>query len=708
MPRDLLVSAALPYANGPIHLGHLVGYIQADIWVRYQRLSGNTAHYVCADDAHGTPIMLAAEKAGMSPEAYAASMRAGHERDFADFHVAFDNYYTTHSDEDRELTEEIYAKLDAAGYIARRTIEQFYDPVRGMFLPDRYIKGDCPNCGTADQYGDNCENCGATYAPTDLKNPRSILSGATPELRGSEHYFFELPKLEAFLREWLRGDVAHSSVRAKLGEWLDAGLKDWDISRDEPYFGFPIPGAPGKYFYVWLDAPIGYFASFRQYCTRTGVDFDRYVKPGHDTELHHFIGKDIVNFHGLFWPAVLKGSGYRVPTALHVNGYLTVNGVKMSKTRGTFIMARTYLDQGLDPDWLRYYYAVKSSDGVVDLDLNLEDFVARINSDLVGKYVNIASRCAKLLEQHFGGRLGADFWSAGAQPANPTPNETAAIQALATVAALCQGALPRYERGQYGHVLVRAMEAADAANAFIANAAPWALAKDPAKRDELHRVLTAGINLFKAIACTLKPVVPGLIARAEKFLAVPGGAFTDFSAVATPWANHQLAPFEPLTTRIEQGRIDAMVAASTETLAAPVAAAVASVATAVAAAATTIAKTVAPPAPAAQGHISIDDFMRVELRVARIVDAAAVPEADKLLRLRLDLGTEQRQVFAGIKSAYDPATLVGRLTVMVANLAPRKMRFGMSEGMVLAASDEKGGPFLLAPDAGAEPGMRVK
>ncbi|HET7842516.1 MAG TPA: methionine--tRNA ligase, partial [Xanthomonadales bacterium] len=690
MPRDLLVSAALPYANGPIHLGHLVGYVQGDIWVRYQRLSGNTAHYVCADDAHGTPIMLAAEKAGMSPEAYAASMRAGHERDFADFGVAFDNYHTTHSEEDRELTEAIYARLDAGGYIARRTIEQFHDPVRGMFLPDRYIKGECPNCGTADQYGDNCENCGATYAPTDLKNPRSILSGATPELRGSEHYFFELPKFEAFLREWLRGDVAHSSVRAKLAEWLDAGLKDWDISRDEPYFGFPIPGAPGKYFYVWLDAPIGYFASFKQYCARTGVDFDRYVKPGHDTELHHFIGKDIVNFHGLFWPAVLKGSGFRVPTALHVNGYLTVNGVKMSKARGTFIMARTYLDQGLDPDWLRYYYAVKSSDGVVDLDLNLEDFVARVNSDLVGKFVNIASRCAKLLEQHFEGRLCADFWSAGAQPAKPTANETAAIQALATVAALCQGAVPRYERGQYGHVLVRAMEAADAANVFIANAAPWALAKGSGPREELHRVLSTGINLFKSIACTLKPVIPGIVARAEAFLAVPGGAFASFDDIGTPWANHQLAPFVQLTQRIDPARVEAMVAASTESLApaANVASAAISVAGAVAgiagaavsAAAGAVAKAVAPPKPepAADGRISIDDFMRVELRIARIVEAAAVPEADKLLRLKLDLGTEQRQVFAGIKSAYAPEQLVGRLVIVVANLQPRQMQFGIS------------------------------
>ena len=706
MPRDLLVSAALPYANGQLHLGHLVGYIQGDIWVRYQRMLGNTAHYVCADDAHGTPIMLAAEKAGMSPEAYAASMRAGHERDFADFAVAFDNYHTTHSDEVRALTELIYARLDAGGYIARRTIQQFYDPVRGMFLPDRYIKGECPNCGTADQYGDNCENCGATYAPTELKGPRSILSGATPELRGSEHYFFELGKFEGFLREWLRGDVAHSSVRAKLAEWLDAGLKDWDISRDEPYFGFPIPGAPGKYFYVWLDAPIGYFASFQHYCKRTGVDFDRYVQPGHPTELHHFIGKDIVNFHGLFWPAVLHGSGYRTPTSLRVNGYLTVNGAKMSKSRGTFILARTYLESGLDPDWLRYYFAVKSSDGVVDLDLNLEDFVARINSDLVGKFVNIASRCAKLLEQHFGGKLCADFWSAGAQPEDPTPNETAAIQALATVAALCQGAVPRYERGQYGHVLVRAMEAADVANAFIANAAPWALAKGDGMREELHRVLSAGINLFKSIACTLKPVIPGIIARAEQFLAVPGGAFTGFADVANPWAEHQLAPFQQLTNRVDPARIEAMVAASTESLAAP------APAPAAAEPKKAVAKPAAAPKPEAAATpgapISIDDFMRVDLRVARIVAAEAVPEADKLLRLQLDLGTEQRQVFAGIKSAYDPATLVGRLTVMVANLAPRKMRFGMSEGMVLAAGDEKGGPFLLTPDAGAEPGMRVK
>jgi methionyl-tRNA synthetase len=694
--RDLLVTMALPYANGPLHLGHLVGYIQADVWTRAQRMQGHDAIYVCAEDAHGTPIMLAAEKAGLDPEAFIAEIRAGHERDFAGFDVAFDHYHTTHSPENRELAELVYRRLSDGGYIGKRTIQQFYDPVREMFLPDRYIKGECPRCGTPDQYGDNCENCGAAYAPTDLRNPRSAVSGATPVLRDSEHYFLELGKFEGFLREWLAGDVAVPGVKAKLREWLDAGLRAWDITRDAPYFGFAIPGAPGKFFYVWLDAPIGYMASFKAYCAKRGLDFDRWWRPGSAAEVHHFIGKDIVNFHGLLWPATLHGGGFRAPTRLHVNGYLTVNGTKMSKSRGTFIQARTYLDQGLEPDWLRYYYAVKSSGGVDDLDLNLDDFVARVNSDLVGKFVNIASRCAGFITKRFGGRL------ADRLPDAERREYDAAVARL-------RGCLPLFEDGDFNAAIRLIMEVADGANEYIARKEPWKVAKDEARDAELHVTCTQGINLFRALAIYLKPVIPATVAAAEAFLDANADAF----AVADkPLLGHVIRPYHALATRVDPKAVAAMVDASRETLEGTTARA-----TEVAA---------APPQPSApppegvaasaapaksesgNGHIAIDDFAKVDLRIARIVAAEAVPEADKLLRLTLDIGSEQRQVFAGIKSAYDPAALVGRLTVMVANLAPRKMRFGLSEGMVLAASDERGGPFLLAPDAGAEPGMRVK
>ncbi len=676
MSRRILVTNALPYANGPLHLGHMVGYLQADIWVRFQRMQGHEVHYVCADDAHGTPIMLAAEKAGVTPEAFIAGIQQQHEKDFADFGVAFDHYHSTHSEENRQLSESIYTRLKTAGAISAKTIQQLYDPVKQMFLPDRYIKGECPKCGSADQYGDNCEVCGAAYSPTDLKNPKSVVSGATPEMRDSEHYFFELAQFQPFLAEWLATANIHSSIKAKLAEWFDAGLKAWDISRDAPYFGFAIPDAPGKYFYVWLDAPIGYIASFKALCAKTGRDFESFWKAGSDTELHHFIGKDIVNFHGLFWPAMLHGSQHRTPTALHVNGYLTVNGAKMSKSRGTFIKARTYLE-ALPPEALRYYFAARLGAGPDDLDLSFADFTSRVNSDVVGKWVNIASRCAGFIEKLFDGQLAAAM-------DRPELVQQAAAQADAIAA--------RYEAGEYSEAIRQIMALADAANAYIAETAPWTLAKDPAQRERLHAVCTTALNLFRILSAYLKPVMPAVVAEAERFLAV---APLQWQAVATPLLGSRIASYSPLFTRIETKSIDAVIEASKEdvkpaAVAAPVAPAKVETAS---------------DAPT----ISIDDFTKVDLRIARVASAEHVEGADKLLRLRLDLGPlGERQVFAGIKAAYAPETLVGKLTVCVANLAPRKMKFGMSEGMVLAASDERGGPFLLWPDQGAEPGMRIK
>ncbi|ULQ46988.1 methionine--tRNA ligase [Flagellatimonas centrodinii] len=688
--RRILVTNALPYANGAIHLGHLVGYVQADIWVRFQRLLGHEVVYVCADDAHGTPIMLAAEKAGTTPEAYIEDVRQAHMRDFADVGIAFDHYHSTHSPENERLSREIYTRLNAGGHIARRNVRQLFDPERQMFLPDRYIKGECPKCGAADQYGDNCEVCGAAYAPTDLKNPRSAVSGATPELRDSEHYFFKLGDFQPFLQDWLAGDVAHSSIRAKLREWFEAGLKDWDISRDAPYFGFPIPDAPGKFFYVWLDAPIGYMASFAAWAAKreSGMEngeslFDVYWSPTIPDsrfpipELHHFIGKDIVNFHGLFWPAMLQGAGFRTPTRLHVNGYLTINGQKMSKSRGTFIRARTYLDH-LDPEALRYYFAAKLGSGPEDLDLNLEDFAARVNSDLVGKYVNIASRCAGFIEKRFDGRLG----------------DTASDPALiATVAAAAPRLQAAFEQGELAAAIREIMALADRANGEIQQQAPWKMAKQEGRDAELQAVCTTFLNVFRQLTVYLKPILPRIAAEAERFLAVPPLTWAD---AATPLLGHTIQPYAPLMTRIETPRVEAMLAA--EAAAHPAAAAAAPVATAK-----------AKVAQADDAVISIDDFSKVDLRIARIVEADQVEGADKLLRLQLDLGPQgTRQVFAGIKKAYAPETLVGKLTVCVANLAPRKMKFGLSEGMVLAASDDQGGPCLLWPDEGARPGMRIK
>jgi methionyl-tRNA synthetase len=711
--RKILVSNALPYANGPLHIGHLVGYIQADIWVRAQRMSGHVVHYVCADDAHGTPIMLAAEKAGLSPEAFIQPIQESHERDFADFSVCFDQYHTTHSAENRELAETIYTRLRDGGHIARRSIQQLYDPVKQMFLPDRYIRGECPNCGTPDQYGDNCENCGATYAPTDLRNPRSVMSGAEPVLRDSEHYFFAVGAFSAMLRDWLDGKltagnpVAHAGVVAKLGEWLNAegGLRDWDISRDAPYFGFPIPDAPGKYFYVWLDAPVGYLASFKALCTRSGISFEEFLGADSTAELHHFIGKDIVNFHGLFWPAMLHGAQFRVPTALHVNGYLTVNGEKMSKSRGTFIQARTYLDVGLNPEYLRYYFATKSSGGVVDLDLNLEDFTQRVNSDIVGKFVNIASRCAKLLETHFDNRLAPPFWNADVT-ADTDDATRKASALLAAASEQLREATAHYARDDFNRAISAIMQVADRANEYIAEAAPWALARDPARHDELHRVLSTGINLFRAIACALKPVLPATIAQAEVFLALPGGGCTDFQDIARHLGDHQVQAYRPLATRIDPKQIAAMIEASRDSLAPSAAPADAGVETrkmkTLPASAETDAK--------ASATISIDDFARLDLRIGKVLECAFVEGSDKLLRFRLDAGElGERQIFSGIRAAYsEPESLVGRNVVFVANLAPRKMRFGVSEGMILSAGSGGADLKLLDVDAAASPGATVR
>ena len=709
--RKILVTNALPYANGHLHVGHLLGYVQADIWVRALRMQGHTVHFVCADDAHGTPIMLGAEKAGLTPEEYIKPMQASHERDFADFAIDFDHYHSTHSEENRELAETIYLRLRDGGHIARRSIKQLFDPLKQMFLPDRYIRGECPNCGAADQYGDNCEHCGATYAPTDLKNPRSVMSGAEPVLRDSEHYFFTVGKFESLLRAWFAGQltdgkpVAHPGVIAKLGEWLNAegGLRDWDISRDAPYFGFPIPDAPGKYFYVWLDAPVGYLASFKALCDARGYSFGEYLDVGSRAEMHHFIGKDIVNFHGLFWPAMLHGANFRVPTALHVNGYLTVNGEKMSKSRGTFIQARTWLDVGLNPEYLRYYFAAKSSGGVVDLDLNLEDFSQRVNADIVGKFVNIASRCAKLLEANFANRLSADFWSP-----EPTSATAAFVRKARNLLDQAVGqlndAVEHYPRDDFNRAIGMIMQVADRANEYIAETAPWALAKDPSRRDELHVALSTGINLFRAIACTLKPILPGIVAQAEQFLALPNTRFSSFSDIARHLGNHTINSYQALATRVDPNQVAAMIEASRDSLA-PVTTAKAKPAIAKSSATTAT----AAAADGATTVISIDDFAKLDLRIGKVLECAFVEGSDKLLRFKLDAGTlGERQIFSGIRAVYaEPENLIGRNVVFVANLAPRKMRFGMSEGMILSAGTGGDDLKLLDVDAGAEPGAKV-
>jgi methionyl-tRNA synthetase len=703
-PAPALVTTALPYANGPLHLGHLVGYVQADIWVRARRLDGGQAWFVCADDAHGTPIMLAAEKAGESPEDFIRAVQAGHERDFAEFGVAFDFYHSTHSPENQALAELVYRRLRDGGAIARRAIQQLYDPVRQMFLPDRYIKGECPNCGSPDQYGDNCEVCGKAYSPTDLKNPRSVVSGATPELRDSEHYFFELGKFEAMLRDWLSGDVAVPAVKAKLGEWLEGGLRDWDISRDAPYFGFPIPDAPGKFFYVWLDAPIGYLASFRAYCDRTGADFDAVLREGSSAEMHHFIGKDIINFHGLFWPAMLHGAAMRTPTRLHVNGYLTVNGAKMSKSRGTFIMARTYLEAGLDPEALRYYFATRSNGSVDDLDLSLPDFIARVNSDLVGKFVNLASRASGFATRHFDGRLDRGLAPGARDRVDDCIASLGEIQAM-------------YRNNDFAAICREAARLCDALNQRWDEAKPWVLAKDPAQAAVLQQVCSECLLGFYVIACYLAPILPGLSARSlALFDRAPLGADTrDTLAGAVANLPGHIQPYAPLLLRIDPKQVDAMTNASREDLkpadATPEAKTVSAgtVETGTPTATRPAATDAAPSASAAAATIGIEDFSRLDLRIGKVLDCDFVEGSDKLLRFRLDAGAlGERQIFSGIRSGYpDPGALLGRHVVFIANLAPRKMRFGVSEGMILSAGDDSG-LFLLDADAGATAGMPVK
>ncbi len=674
-PRRILVTSALPYANGSIHLGHLVEYIQTDIWVRFQKMRGHACYYVCADDAHGTPIMLRAQSEGITPEALIAAVGEEHRADFRDFHIEFDHYHSTHSDENRELSARIYRALQDAGHISTRTITQAYDPEKEMFLPDRFIKGECPRCGTADQYGDSCEACGATYSPTELKNARSAISGAIPVERDSEHYFFQLGDFEPMLKAWTKAGHLQTEVANKLGEWFHDGLKDWDISRDAPYFGFEIPDAPGKYFYVWLDAPIGYMASFKHLCEKTGLDFDAFWGKDSKAELYHFIGKDIIYFHALFWPAMLAGAGFRTPTAICAHGFLTVNGQKMSKSRGTFIKARSYLDH-LNPEYLRYYFAAKLSSGVDDLDLNLEDFSQRVNADLVGKVVNIASRCAGFIAKRFDGKLSSRL-----------PDQ----DLYDTFARSGEEIAGLYEKREFGRAVREIMTLADRANQYIDEQKPWVVAKQDGQDQALQDICSLGLNLFRVLMTYLKPVLPAMATEVERFLRVEP---LTWDSVQTPLTGHTIAQFKPLMTRIEQSAIDAMTEASRADLAAT--------------------HTTSPRAesPLSQDPISdtisYEDFAKIDLRIARIVKAAAVEGADKLLALTLEIGGETRNVFAGIKQAYAPEDLEGKLTVMVANLAPRKMKFGVSEGMVLAAGPGGGDLWVLHPDDGAQPGMRVK
>ncbi len=707
MTRKILVTSALPYANGSIHLGHLVEYIQTDIWVRFQKMQADTScFYVCADDTHGTPIMLRAQKEGIAPEELIAKVWHEHYSDFQGFHIGFDNYYSTNTPETRHYADDIYLKLKAAGLIEVRAIEQFFDPVKEMFLPDRFIKGECPKCHAKDQYGDSCEVCGAAYQPTDLIEPYSAVSGAKPVKKQSDHYFFKLsdPRCHDFLKSWIQPPHVQAEAANKLNEWVEGGLSDWDISRDAPYFGFEIPGAPGKFYYVWLDAPIGYMCSFQNLCDKQGLNFDEYWGKDSTAEVYHFIGKDILYFHALFWPAELQHAGYRTPTGVFAHGFLTVNGQKMSKSRGTFITAASYLKH-LNPEHLRYYFAAKLNAAIEDIDLSLEDFTARVNSDLVGKYVNIASRCAGFIAKHFDGKIGA---MEAAYVESITPiikvggsedlgNNIAVGGLNSTFREGGKEIAALYEAREFGKALRKVMELADLANQFIDEQKPWVLAKDPAQKARLHMVCSTGLEMFRLLTLYLKPVMPEVAKVVEEFLNVPALTWADIHQALT--IGHAINPYQHLMTRIDPKQVEAMIEANQESLA---------------------------PQPEQQSQvrhaekqqhaiqpiaetISIDDFSKIDLRIARIANAEHVEGAEKLLKLTLDIGEENpRTVFAGIKSAYDPEKLKGRMTVMVANLAPRKMKFGMSEGMVLAASGEAPGLFILSPDDGAQPGMRVK
>ena len=671
--RKILVTSALPYANGDLHLGHLMEAIQTDIWVRLQKLQGHDCIWVCADDAHGTAIMLSAETQDITPEDLIDRVNRKHQQDFADFLIEFDNFYTTHSEENRHFSESMYRAMDANGHIQRRSIKQMFDPEKKLFLADRYIVGICPKCRAEEQYGDNCEACGSTYSPSELISPRSAISGAIPIEKESEHFFFDLPKFKDMLKSWTRSGALQDSVSNKLSEWLDKDLHQWDISRDAPYFGFEIPNAPGKYFYVWVDAPIGYMASFKNYCDREGLDFDSYWLPDSDAELYHFIGKDIINFHTLFWPAVLTSSGYRTPTAVFAHGFLTVDGTKMSKSRGTFVNARTYLDH-LNPEYLRYYLAAKLSADIDDLDLNLEDFALRVNADLVGKVVNIASRCAGFIHNGFEGMLAEK---------TDNPDLIAGIQSIKVQVT------EFLNSREYGKAIRLIMAQADKANQYINDKEPWVLAKKDKKASELQAICSTGINAFRLLICYLKPVLPALAEKAETFLNIDPLVWKDVDSVLT---KHCINKFQPLITRVEISKITAMINASKVHDESPV-------------------------SPGAENHfeaeIPFEDFAKIDLRIAKIIEAEHVEGADKLLCLKLDLGPDSegkpilRQVFSGIKSAYQPHDLLGKLTVVVANLQARKMKFGISEGMVLAAGPGEKDIWLLEPDSGATPGLRV-
>lgn len=672
--RKILVTSALPYANGSLHLGHLLETIQADIWVRFQKAHNQHCIYVCADDAHGTAIMLKAQQLGITPEQQIAAVKAEHEADFAAFNIDFDNYYSTHSEENRAFSESIYQRLSDNGHISSRSIVQAYDAEKGLFLADRFIKGRCPRCKTEDQYGDNCESCGATYSPSELIDPVSALSGSTPVEKESEHFFFTLPQFSDMLATWIDSGSLQPQVANKLREWIDAGLQEWDISRDAPYFGFEIPDAPGKYFYVWLDAPIGYMASFQNYCSKHDGNFDEFWNTDSDTELYHFIGKDIVNFHGLFWPAMLKSAGFRLPTALFVHGFVTVNGKKMSKSRGTFIKATSYAKY-LDTEYLRYYYAAKLSNSVDDIDLNLEDFVQRVNSDLVGKLINIASRCANFITKGHDGMLSTEL-------ENPElwQQFTQKNSAIVTL----------YEQREFSKAIKEIMALADLANQYVAEKEPWALAKQGGNEQHIQDICSMAINFFRVLMVYLTPVLPVTAEKARNFL----NDSLRWQEDIQPLLNHRINKFKPMLKRIEQEKIDAMLADGGND------------------------KTASKKKPnvetstdnnkvSAEGMINFDEFSKVDLRIAKIINAEHVDGADKLLKVTVDVGDHTRTIFAGIKAAYQPEDLIGRLTMIVANLAPRKMRFGVSEGMICAAGPGGKDIWLLSPDTGAQAGMRI-
>lgn len=681
--RKMLVTCALPYANGAIHLGHMLEHIQADIWVRFQRMRGNEVHFVCADDAHGTPIMLNAAKQGITPEQLIEKAKTDHVADFKGFNISFDNYHSTHSEENRELTSAMYLKLKENGFIKSRVISQLFDPEKEMFLPDRFVKGTCPKCKAEDQYGDNCEVCASTYSPMDLINPRSAVSGATPIVKESEHFFFDLPSFEGMLKEWTHSGSLQPEIANKMQEWFESGLQQWDISRDAPYFGFPIPDAENKFFYVWLDAPIGYMASFKNLCDRTGIDYNEFWKKDSTTELYHFIGKDIVYFHSLFWPAMLDGCEQRKPTNVFAHGYVTVDGVKMSKSRGTFIQASTYLKH-IDPEYLRYYYAAKLNERIEDLDLSLEDFVQRVNSDIVNKLVNLASRNASFITKRFEGKLAEKL-------------EDEAL--FAEFIAQSEQIAAHFEAREFNKAIRLIMDLADRANKYVDDKAPWVIAKEEGREAELQAVCSMGIELFRVLMSYLKPVLPQLAERAEAFLQ----SELTWENIPLPLLGKTVSPFKSLFSRLEKKQIDAVIEETKalfteqnkESEQKKGKQAVENQEN----------SAIEPIAP----EITIDDFVKLDLRVAKVISCEAVPESNKLLKFQLDLGDHQRQVFSGIKAAYNhPEELNGRFVIMVANLAPRKMKFGVSEGMILSAGTGGADLFLLSADEGIRPGMQVK